>query len=162
MSEPTFVPLNTGDKNDDDGQVIDSLLIETNTPPEPLPDASVDPQRAKVRPRKTGRLLTGTWFVPPGWHVNNGGSGPTLVLPADPDRKTFRIQVVSPTAGDYIVIADDAGKLQGVDMFGGARIYATTTGNQRDIDNHTGPLYIVPAAANNALGCYVSYWAVTE
>lgn len=160
MSEPTYAPRLAGDPMDDDGQVIDSLLVEVDNPPEPLPDAAVDPQRSKVRPRKTGRLLTGTMLVLPTWNTANGGNGPVPILPADPDRKTFRIQVQGANAGDYILFADDTGKLQ-VES-GGARLYATAAGNERDLDWLSGPLWIVPGASNNAAGVYFSWWSVTE
>jgi hypothetical protein len=153
VSEPTFVPLNVGDTEDDDGQVIDSLLVEVDAPPEPLPDTSVEPQRSKVRPAKTGKLLTGTMLVLPGWDA-------IPLLPADPDRDTFRLQVIGATATDYILYADDAGKLQNEQ--GGFRVMATVTGNRVDVDNFTGPLWVKAPAANNVAGVYVSWSAVTE
>lgn len=154
MSEPTYAPrLNTGDPNDDDGQVIDSLLVEVDNPPEPLPNVAVDPQRSEVRPRKTGRLLSVTHTLLPGWD-------PVQVGWADPDRKTFRIQLVGTTATDFIRFADDASKLASDSSC--ARLYATANGTRIDLDNHTGPLYVKPDANNNAAGVIFSSWSVTE
>jgi hypothetical protein len=154
VSEPTFAPrLNTGDPNDDDGPVIDSLLIEVDNPPEPLPDASVDPQRSEVRPRKTGRLLTLTHTLLPGWD-------PVQVGWADPDRKTFRIQVVGTTTTDFVRFADDASKLSSDTTC--ARVYASAAGTRIDLDNHTGPIWVKPDADNDAAGVVFSVWNVTE
>lgn len=154
MSEPTFAPrLNTGDPADDDGPVIDSLLIETDAPPEPLPDTSVDPQRSKERPRKTGRLLAVTHTLLPGWD-------PVQVGWADPDRETFRLQLVTANAGDFILFADDASKLSSDATC--ARLYGSATGTRIDLDNHTGPLWVKPDASNNVAGCIFSAWGVTE
>lgn len=153
MSEPTFVPLNTGDLNDDDGQVIDSLLVEVDNPPPMLPDASVDPERDKNRPRKTGRLLAVTHTLLPGWD-------PVQVAWADPDRETFRIQVVGSTATDFVRFADDPSKLSSDATC--ARLYATANGTRIDLDSLTGPLWVKPDASNNVAGVVFSAWGVTE
>jgi hypothetical protein len=155
VSEPTYAPrLNTGDDTDDDAQVIDSLLVEVDNPPEPLPDASVDPQRSRERPRKTGRLVpTNTVTMLPGWNA-------VQVAWADPDRSTLRLQVVGATATDFIRWSDDLSKLPADSS--SVRVYASASGTRIDIDGHTGPLWVQPDAANNAAGVIVSCWGVSR
>ena len=152
MSSPVFVPLNTGDTSDDDGQVLDSLFIETDTPPEmqiePLPD-----RKPIEEPARTTRLLTGNLSLNPLW------TSPTLLLPADGNRKDFYIRVtssnlVAPVVTDYIWLADESGKTGTTES---ARLFH---GQDLNIGMHTGPLYVSALGSTEPL--YVSYWSTTR
>lgn len=143
MSSPTFVPLNTGDTADDDGQVIDSLLEETNAPPTPLiePIREPEPVPAKV----PGRMLTGNTTIDPSW------SGATLLLPSDINRTRLHIRAHGTAVDAYVRVAGDPGELSM-----GGRLYG---GDDQPWDGYTGPVLIdcVGAAPVN-----VSWWAVTS
>jgi hypothetical protein len=107
LTTPEFETLYVGDKNDDDGKVIDSFLHETNAPATPVVNAIV-PQ-ALERPKPIGRLLTGTLLLD-GSYANT----PVMLLPADANRVQIRIDGFStaevPGYNDYVNLADENGK----------------------------------------------------
>lgn len=143
MSAP-FVPLNTGDVNDDDPQVLDSLFIETDAPPipvvQPVPAAQPVPQDTP------NRLLTGTQLIDPAWTT------PTQLLPADLNRKHLILTVISPSASatDYVKITGDPNADAGPTF---------SAAPPMCLDDYTGPLY---ARATGAAVVRVTWQAVTK
>lgn len=90
MTSPPFVPLNTGDTADDDGQVIDDFFIETDMPAEPVVEPIPAPEPV---PQKTpGKLLTGYLNMDPTWT-------PSLLLPPDLNRDWVRVSVPGSSGG---------------------------------------------------------------
>ena len=151
MSSP-MLPFESQDKNDDDGQVIDSFLIETSAPPN-LADALepiVIPTPVEV-PRTT-RLFSKDILFDPSWNA-------TLILPADHTRKSLNVYVYSPDAvvTDGVRLCDEKGSML---TTAGKLLHGGTI----DLHHHTGALYAIPvgAAADGAASAPVSlqYWGV--
>lgn len=150
MSSPT-VPFETQNVHDDDGQVLDSFLIETNAPPV-LKDA-VEPIVVKgvrdVDP--ITRLFSIEQVIPIDWDVYQ-------ILPADANRKNLTIFVYSPTAvaTDGVRFADERALTRN-----GAKVLH---GNTIDLSGHTGPLYAFPTGTAGAASAPVALeiWAVTS
>jgi hypothetical protein len=107
MSQPYEV-FGSQDLKDDDGAVIDSLLIETNAPPTPVPEPITVVHLPE--PPKPGRLLTGYQsFTAP-------FATPMQVLPADAKRKSITLSVFSEAASpaaavEFLSVADESGKV---------------------------------------------------
>ena len=94
MSNP-YPPFGSQNVRDDDGQVIDSFLIETDSPPnilEALKELMTPIREALKTPTPTGRLLTGTMTLAPGANYFNA---PTMILPADANRTSLSLSVSS-------------------------------------------------------------------
>ncbi len=152
MSQPTEI-FETQNVHDDDGQVIDSFLIETDAPP-PIEDAK-EPIMvvALPQPKIPTRLMTGEYTVDSAWDA-------VMILPADQNRKNLNLYVFSPTsiATDGIRFSDDKGTL----VTGGKLLHNNTL----TLNEYTGPLYVKSAGngANGASSAPVSieFWAVTE
>lgn len=149
MSHP-MSPFESADTNDDDGNVIDSLFIETDNPPEP----AIEPIliKALVEPTPITRILGQDTLIPPSSDVR-------MLLPADKNRKSLNIYVYSPTAvtTDGVRISDDNGMcLTGSKLLHGGTI---------DLLGHTGPLYVTScSASSNTASATVSiqYWSVSS
>jgi len=156
MSDLT-APFETQNVHDDDGQVIDSLFVETDAPPDLKPAADVVPSPAVDQPKKTTRLLTSSLLLQPSW-------GPQQILPADANRKALAVNVWSPTtvATDGVRVHSDLG-----DLNTGGIVLHNQTPTSAMLDAHTGPLYVTPAAVGApgtpaSAPVWVYVWAVTE
>lgn len=90
MSDPSFVPLHTGDTQDDDAHVIDSLVETVSAPPTPVVEP-INPIDLPV-PLAPNNLLSVTQTVNPGWLE------PTLIMPENTSRVSLVIMVNSPTS----------------------------------------------------------------
>jgi hypothetical protein len=142
-------------KADDDGQVIDSLFIETDAPPDLKAALSVLLQLGEKlkEPAKITRLISRSLSLDPTW-------GPVLLLPADSLRKELKIRVYSPTAvaTDGARFSDEPG-----DIRTAGRVLHTGTS---PFENHTGPVYVIGTGAgtNGAASATViiEAWSVTE
>jgi hypothetical protein len=145
MSHP-FPVFGSQDLKDDDGQVIDSLLIETDTPPdiktatEPIPATPTHP------PIRTTRLISGTMTL------DTNIVEPVLLLTEDSGRQQFRMDVFSNSATpsattEYVMVADEKGKLQlpvdGSVMPGGL-MRRVRHGKDFPLDVHTGAIWVRP------------------
>jgi hypothetical protein len=157
VSHP-FEVFGSQNLKDDDGQVIDSLLIETDTPPNPADAPQPITEPALQNPEQWDRLLGTQQIIQIGWD-------PILLLPADAHRQAVTIYVTSigtvpgtPIPTDGIRIADESGK-----VYNGGRILH----GQTISINYKGPLYAlgtggVSANAGNTAAVSVEVWAVTE
>jgi hypothetical protein len=146
----------TQNKSDDDGQVIDSFFIETDSPPNlkeatqpiPAPVATTIPVATKI--------LTKSQSIDPTWGT------PTQLLPADVRRKCMGFRVNSPgsVATDGVRIASDIGDL----LTAGRVLHGQTLSDA--LSCHTGAIYAVTTGlgANGAASAVVNVeiWAVTE
>lgn len=154
LESPDFKNLYLGDTRDDDGTVIDSFLIETDTPATPVTEP-ISPAPL-ITPPSWGRLLTGSFVV------TTALLAPWMVLPADTRRKSVTLSALSlaasPTAyAEYVQLSDENGKVLG--MSGG---YNLRHGKDPLVlMGYTGPLYVFPAATITA-GIEISWIAVTE
>jgi hypothetical protein len=142
------------DLKDDDGQVIDSFLIETDAPPD-LKDA-IEPvsQPTLPTPKKSTRLITSDTTIDPTWDGYQA-------LPADPNRQSITIRVYSPTAvaTDGVRIASEKSEL----LTAGKILHGQDTSV---FANHTGAIWIITCGGgtNGRASAPVSLqtWAVTE
>lgn len=151
-------PFETQNLHDDDGQVIDSFFIETDTPPDLKPAAQTVPSAAVEEPAVCTKTLTETLFLDPAIF------GPVQLLPEDKNRQGFTLRVSSPTAvaTDGIRIASDKGLLSKAGrLFHGQQ----TNGSW---DQHTGPVYIQTCKVSDGNGVgaasapiAVDWWAIT-
>jgi hypothetical protein len=155
MSSPT-VPFETQNVHDDDGQVIDSFFIETDTPPN-LKDATepIPPSDSNTVPPKVTRLLTRSLIVQPGWDA-------VQLFPSDANRRGFYLRVTSPTAvaTDGIRLADNNGEVRTA-----GQIFHGQTTSGSAFDEHTGAVHIISTNAtdggNASAPVVVAAWAVT-
>lgn len=150
MSVPNFEftpPVIAGNPHDDDAEILDNLVESKAEPPTPAqePTARVNPlDKAPV----ITRTITETINVDPAW-------GPVQLLPSDANRRALHITAASDTATDYVLIADDKGRL--ASSFAG---FALAAGGFVDLNAHTGSVWVVPNAANTSV-VTVSVVAVT-
>lgn len=154
----------TQNLTDDDAAVIDSYLIETDTPPDIK--GAIGPIQQPVLPPlpETTRLITGTQVLDSSY-VN-----PYQMLPADANRVSLYIAVTStvtgPTFNDYVLIADQGGKVSAAAagaISGASRIRAQAVFSPTQVPmlDHTGAVYLLPGASlSNAIE--VSWIAVTK
>lgn len=154
MSSP-MQPFESQNVQDDDGQVIDSFLIETDAPPN-LEDA-LEPIviPAQVEVPRTTRIFSKEMVFQPAWDA-------TLLLPADHNRKSLNIYVYStaatPVVTDGVRLCDEKGSML---TTAGKLLH----GGNIDLIGHTGALYAIPAG--NAAGGLASdnvaieYWGVS-
>ncbi len=150
MSNP--VPIfGTQNLQDDDAQVVDSYLIETDAPPdmasarEPIDKTPDTPIAVTTKFLSSEQVLTPSMT-------------PVMLFPADKNRKNLYVRIVSPTsqAGDAIRIGQTA-----AEAVNGARV---VQGDTPLITDHTGALYAYPQSitgAANSANINVEYWAVT-
>lgn len=158
---PTFGPLHVGNVTDDDGQVIDSFLVETDAPPTPDEMMAAGIQGLKEplhEPEPATRLITATWTLQPSW-------SPFKILVADPGRVQLRLRAMSlattpAVATDFVVIGFDQAFTQANSGF---RLWNSVP---IDLDDHTGDLFLGcnPNAQVNASGdaFVVTMLAVTK
>lgn len=114
MSSP-FMPFESANNADDDGQVIDSFLIETDTPPnilDALNELNTGLRERLQEPKITSRMLAGNMSFGIG---ANYFTAPTMILPADANRSSLTLSVFSSAASpsalvEYLSMADENGK----------------------------------------------------
>jgi len=153
LETPAFGNLFVGDTRDDDGPVIDSLVKEVDTPPDPVIEA-IDsaPYVDIVRP---GRLLTGTFVL------DANTVSPVQILPFDPKRKELRLEGFSfaavPGANDYVQIADENGKSVTT-----SAAWHLRHGKSHTLDNYTGPIFVFPASGIATNSFELTWVSVTE
>ena len=153
MSSP-MTPFESQNVKDDDGSVIDSFFIESDTPPDlkfatqPIPvDVLEDPVK-NTRIISKDELIDYTWTTP------------YAVLPADANRKSLNVYVYSPTAvaTDGVRLSDENGTI----YTAGKLLHNGTI----ELTHHTGALWVLPcgAAAGNTASAPVrlQVWSVTS
>ena len=157
MSAP--VPMfGTQDLKDDDGAVIDSLLIETDAPPNLAEATDTITITAPQEIRPITRLITGYQVMASTF------SQPMMIAPGDPNRQEMSIRVTSlaasPTVEDYVLMADESNKVQTATTSSGisARM---RNGNEYNLSDHTGPVWIMPNSAITA-NIEVTWWITTK
>ncbi|WP_204045967.1 hypothetical protein [Acrocarpospora phusangensis] len=138
-----------GDWTDDDGQILADQLGETSNAPKPPADVpAVQPVEV---PPKTGRLITGTIQLEPGWE-------PVLLLPADPNRLTVVIQD-NDVLSNFAWVAGDP-----QDLRFSRTAFVVVTDSPLTLAGYTGPLYAIaapPPEGEEGLPANISYVAVT-
>lgn len=154
LESPEYETLYLGDTKDDDGQVIDSLFIETNTPAAPVIEA-IAPAPLE-EPKPTTRIFGGSFNFEQTRLADY--TSPIQILPADANRKDLTIKSYSraaaPTVTDFVFVADENGKMS-----------ANGTGKLRpsssdfDLSNHTGAVWIYPGAITADFE--INWWATT-
>jgi hypothetical protein len=158
MSSP--VPMfGTQNLHDDDGSVIDSFLIETDTPPD-VKDAiePIEQLPAKVDVPTYTRIMSGiVLFL-------GGETSPVNLVPFDDNRIRFHLDVTSaattPAFADFILVADEPGKLSNPAATSTQPGFRVHNGKGVDMDEHTGPVWVIPGAGiTNAIE--ISWRAVT-
>lgn len=144
-------PTIAGEFPDKDAQTINSLVQQEADPPGPddRPKAAVEKLDKVAIPN---RLLTVTQVLP-----SRATGVPVLLLPADPARVALNVRVISATATDTALLADDGGKLQVGN--GGALVLAI--GQAIPLDGFTGPVWAVASDANTG-PTYITVAAVTK
>lgn len=155
MSQPTHM-FETQNVHDDDGQIIDSFFIETDAPPV-LKDATqpITPTPTE-NPKKIRRLLTGSVLMSSGVF-----GSPHQVLPADPNRKSVTLAVLSTAAApnaynEYVIVSDENGKVSA-----GSGFNLRGPDNPLIIPDYTGAIWAIPASSITA-SIELTWLAVTE
>lgn len=126
------------DLTDDDPQVIDDLVSQTNAPAD-IKNAVVPVQQPpKSTPLNPTRIQANT-------NIFSGGALPQMLLSEDLNRNICRVRVYSsattPGFNDYVIINDEKGKISN----GTAGINIVARHNQLiDLDGHTGAVYATP------------------
>lgn len=111
MSSP-FPMFGSQDLKDDDGQVIDSFLKETDAPPDLTLATEPIPKPALKQPVPKDRLLSGTLTLQSG---ANAYPSPIMLFPADEYRESVIVSVFSTAAlpnatTEGVTVADELGK----------------------------------------------------
>lgn len=153
MSSP-YSMFESQNLKDDDGNVIDSFFIETDTPPNPADAPQPIFVPAPTIPVPATRLLTGTMQI-------TALMDAVMILPADTNRSSVNVQVyttaASPTAvGEYVTLADEPGKCN--------TSGAWTLRSGKDpysLSNHTGPVFVKGSPTLSA-NMELTWWAVTK
>lgn len=135
MSNPTFVPVFTGDPNDDDALYVDQLVKQQAGPIDPAASAALVNDKSK-QPEKPTRLLTG-------FAIYSVAIDPSMLLPPDLNRSNLLVSVYSATPGDSIYIADDLSKLGNITGGSGLAYRLTTANSPYTLSGFTGALYFV-------------------
>jgi hypothetical protein len=149
-----FQNLYVGNPHDDDGQVIDSLVQEVDTPADVTRVTQPISVRQLDKPAPRGRIITGNIVLTTTFT-------PIQVLPADANRKSVTLQALSTAASptalvEYISIADTSGKVN-----------TTSALNLRHgkdpmtLNDYTGPVWAVVGPSSTA-GIELSWVAVTR
>lgn len=151
MSSPLPI-FGTQNLHDDDGPVIDSLLVETDSPPNLKMATQPINVPAPIAITRPTRLLTGSLLM-------TSGSDPQLIINSDPNRVAFHIFAfwvnggAGPGFNDYINLSDEQGPVSN------AKVNISTMGIIRlrppgilgaspyEFNGHTGPIYLSPANA---------------
>jgi hypothetical protein len=142
-------PFESQNLKDDDGQVIDSFLIETDAPP-PLSEA-LEPivVKGETKVDKYTRLLSGEVTMGIDWE-------PVQILPVDATRLDLVLRVYSPTAidTDGIRFSDERGLVR----TGGKVLH----GDMLNLADHTGAVWVIPAGDSSGLASApvsIEWWA---
>lgn len=153
MSNPTFVPVFTGDPNDDDALYIDQLVKQQAGPIDPAASAALVNDKPK-EPVKPTRLLTG-------FSTYSVSIDPSMLLPPDLNRLNLLVSIYSATATDAIYIADDLGKLAAVSGGSGLAYRLMTVNSPYTLSEFTGALYfVVPSGITGPIN--ISWASVTK
>lgn len=130
----------SGDWKDDDAKVYEDDFAHADLGPEKVEGV---PHKVEKLPPVT-RLLTAAQTI-------DGNSGPVMLLPADPNRKSLILKVVSATPNERFVFGSSKS-----DCFGGQQFVTGTnlaTGvsfAEVNLTGHTGALWVmVPNFSNN-------------
>jgi len=157
VSEPTFIPLNTGDVHDDDANIIDDMFI-----PNPMglttEEEAISPvvnETAKVA--KPNRLTANSLLIASGATI----SDPVQVAWPDPNRKSLTI-VIDGAAADKIYVADQATKLGMVGPGIGLALRLSSSMLPVVLPGYTGALYLRTDATPMSGALLVSVVSVTE
>ena len=155
MSEPTFVPLNVGDTNDDDGQVFDDLFKANPLPPTPEDHPVVNREE---QPKKPTRLIANSFTVPAGGVLTD----PVQVAWTDPNRKSLTLMVIG-AAQDFLYVADETTKLATVTP-AGSRMSSRVNSSLLPIvlTDFTGPLYVKTDGTPMSAAVSLEVLSVTE
>jgi hypothetical protein len=135
IADETFGLLHVGDTKDDDAQVVDSFLIETDAPP-PLVIEAID-TAPLVKPKPATVLRTGSVLLA----LPAAAWAPYKVMVADINRQELRLEgfssLAAPTFEDYALVAYDPGLLTAQSG------YRLRHGEKLTLDSHTGDLYVL-------------------
>lgn len=132
-----FKTLYVGNTSDDDGQVIDSLVQEVDSPAEKVMEP-ID-QEPLQNPKPINRLMTGTLVL-------NGTDtiAPQMILPPDDNRIHLRVDglslAVAPAAKDYAFLSDENGKVSGA----GTLAFRLRHNKALTTDDYTGAVWVFP------------------
>lgn len=154
LESPEFGGLYLGNTHDDDGQVIDSLVQEVDTPATPV----TEPIRPAtlIQPKRTTRILSGTLIFD---NTQVANYSPIQILPADANRLQFNLKgfsyAATPGAADFVFIADENGKMN-TSSSGRFR-----SGGILALDEHTGALWAYPNSGITGL-FELTWWATTS
>jgi hypothetical protein len=137
LESPEFENLFVGNTHDDDGAVIDSFFVETDTAALPVTER-IAPAKL-IKPKAATRLVAQTLTM----YID---SDVQRIMSEDLSRSTCRIKVyslndtpASITRQDYVIINDERGKVSN----GTSGINVVIHHNQSaDFDGHTGALYV--------------------
>jgi hypothetical protein len=144
-------PFETQNVRDDDGSIIDSFLIETDSPPDLKELNEPIIVKALREPAPITRLFTTSQLLEPTWE-------PFPILPADANRTSLILFVYSATevATDGVRFSDDPGTVRSA----GRVLHNCTI----DLSRHTGPLWVIPCGNGGPASASVTveYWSVTE
>lgn len=151
MSVPTFdydrVNI-AGDPNDDDAEVINSL-VQSDAEPPPTDELPLEPISTGEKPKTFTRMETGSMVPMFAW-------GPVQLLQENPGRISLRIDVQDVTATESIRIADDPGKLNS--LMTCHRMYV----GQVFSEPHSGPVWVMVSADDNDTEVLTVTWAATN
>lgn len=155
MSQPE--PFETQNKSDDDGQVIDSFFIETDSPPDLAQLNNPILVKALVDPPAITRIFSGERTIDP---LDPNGVNPIIILNSDARRKYLfiRVESLSAVATDGIRISDDLGLVKSAGL--------VLHGKTCQMDPHTGQLIVYPGTITGtglaSAKVSVSWFAVSE
>jgi hypothetical protein len=161
VSNP-MMPFESANKTDDDGQVIDSFFIETDTPPNilnALKELNSGLREALKAPRITSRMLAGNMSFGIGL---NYFAAPTMILPSDANRTSITLSVFS-NAGtpgalvEYLSLADDGGKC----LTSAAMNLRHGRNDPVSLSGYTGPIFVQLSPAATA-AMEITWLAVTS
>lgn len=170
-------PTLAGNLADDDGVIFDTLFEPDPEPPTPKEIADdIGGASSEMRtPKRGSRLVTGSIMIDAVYNA------PTLILPADPYRKSLSITAgcTSSTTDGFLFLASSADSLAGVitdfvegnwqvdySFYSGAFAWRSDVGSVPFvIPDYDGPLYVrtTQTAGKPKRGIwFVSWLAVTE
>lgn len=153
MSNP--VPMfGTQNLKDDDAQVIDDYLIETDSPPDMKAAEQPIPPTPDTGMTRLTKILTTELVWRTGW------SEPQLLLASDENRLQFHMRVISPSSSTTDGIRWASKKDEA--RTGGRLLAGQTSGA---VDSHTGAIWVwgeTVAGATNSADLNIEIWAVTK
>jgi hypothetical protein len=154
LESPPYDHNYFGDLKDDDAQVLESLVEQHPSPPDPVVEPLIPQHVVTVKPQT--RLVTTRIAVP-----TTGWSGATLLIPGDSNRVSLFIRVRG-TSTDGVYLSDDPSKANS------ATSGFVQAGDFVKLDGHTGPVWIQApltafgGIATNGATVSVDCWAVTQ